>query len=191
MSNMLSGKVKKIPSTAVSADRYNFLKLSEAEPDLGVPAANGYVLTSDTSGNRIWVNQSAPSSGTDIDQILTLTKTLTLTTDWQDTGIKSNDLTTGTYIIQLFANDTGAGGTNNNEYYSGTMSWYSADTNSAVELPTDEIVLHRAGGSGDGALYLRTYRTPTADINNLKLQIYSNTANASSANYVFKFRRII
>jgi hypothetical protein len=191
MSNMLSGKVKKIPATQVSADRYNFLKLSEAEPDLGIPAASGYILTSDTAGNRIWVNQSVPNTGTDIDQILTLTKTITLTTDWQDTGIKSTDLATGTYIVQLVANDTGSGGTNNNEYYSGTMSWYSGDTNSAMELPTDEIALHRAGGSGDGALYLRTYRTPTADINNLKLQIYSNTANASSANYVFKFRRII
>lgn len=191
MARLISGKVKKIPSSAVSADRYNFLQLSEAEPDLGVPAASGYILTSDTSGNRTWVNQSTPSEGTDIDQIKSLTKALTLTTDWQDTGIKSTDLATGTYMVQLFANDTSAGGTNNNEYYSGTMSWYSGDTNSAVELPTDEIILHRAGGSGDGALYLRTYRTPTADINNLKLQIYSNTANASSANYVFKFRRII
>lgn len=191
MSKLLSGKVKKIPATAVSADRYNFLELSEAEPDLGVPDANGYVLTSDTSGNRTWVNPSTPSEGTGIDQILTLTKSLTLTTDWQDTGIKSADLATGTYILQLFANDTASGGTNNNEYYSGTLSWYSADTNSAAELPTDEIVLHRAGGSGDGALYLRTYRTASADINNLKLQIYSNTANASASNYVFKFRRII
>ena len=186
---MLSGKVKKIPPTAVSADRYNFLKLSEAEPDLGIPAANGYVLTSDTGGNRSWVDKNA--SGTNIDQILTLTKTLTLTTDWQDTGIKSTDLATGTYIVQLVANDLGSGGTNNNEYYSGTMSWYSGDTNSSLALPTDELALHRAGGSADGALYLRTYRTASADINNLKLQIYSNTANASSANYVFKFRRII
>ena len=125
------------------------------------------------------------------DPITVITKSLTLTTDWQDTGINSTDLATGTYMVQLFANDTGSGGTNNNEYYSGTMSWYSGDTNSAMELPTDEITLHRAGGSGDGALYLRTYRTPSADVNNLKLQIYSNTANASAANYVFKFRRII
>lgn len=126
-----------------------------------------------------------------IDSTTTITKTLTLTTDWQDTGIKSTDLDTGTYVIQLYANDLGSGGTNSNEYYSGTMSWYSGDTNSSMELPTDEIVLHRAGGSGDGALYLRTYRTPTADPNNLKLQIYSNTASASSSSYVFKFRRMI
>lgn len=133
----------------------------------------------------------SPTDGTNIDQIKTLTKSLTLTTDWQDTGIKSTDLATGTYLVQLFANDTGSGGTNSNEYYSGTMSWYSGDTNSGLELPTDEIVLHRAGGSGEGALYLRTYRTATADVNDLKLQIYSNTANASAANYVFKFRRMI
>jgi hypothetical protein len=131
------------------------------------------------------------TDGTNVDQTKTITKSITMTTDWQDTGIKSTDLATGTYVVQLIANDTGSGGTNNNEYYSGTMSWYSGTTNSALEMPTDEIVLHRAGGSGDGALYLRTYRTPTANPDNLKLQIYSNTANASAANYVFKFRRII
>lgn len=125
------------------------------------------------------------------DTVLTITKSLTLTTDWQDTGIKGTDLATGTYIVQLYANDFNSGGTNHNEYYSGTMSWYSGDTNSSLELPTDEIVLHRAGGSGEGALYLRTYRTPSADPNNLKLQIYSNNSNPSSSNYVFKFRRMI
>lgn len=124
-------------------------------------------------------------------QIITITKSLTLTTNWQDVGINSTDLQTGSYFVQLFANDVAAGGTNSNEYYTGLMSWYSGDTNSSLEMPTDEIVLHRAGASGDAALYLRTYRTPTADPNNLKLQIYSNIANASAANYVFKFKRIM
>jgi hypothetical protein len=131
------------------------------------------------------------TEGTNLDQIKTITKSITLTTDWQDTGIKGTDLATGTYIVQLYANDTGAGGTNSNEYYSGTMSWYSGDTNSSVELPTDEIVLHRAGGSGEGGLYLRTYRTPSASGDDLKLQIFANQANASASNYVFKFRRMI
>lgn len=125
------------------------------------------------------------------DPIFVVTTNLTLTTDWQDTGITSTDLVTGTYIVQLYANDATNGGTNNNEHYSGIMSWYSGDTNSALELPTDEIVLHRAGGSGEGALYLRTFRTPSNDPLNLKLQIYSNAANPSAANYVFKFRRMI
>lgn len=123
--------------------------------------------------------------------LTTITKNLTLSTDWQDTGIKSIDLDTGTYVIQLFANDSGVGGTNTNEYYSGIMSWYNSNTDSSLELPTDEIVLHRAGAGGQGALYLRTYRTATADPDNLKLQIYSNTNNPSSSNYVFKFRKMI
>lgn len=125
------------------------------------------------------------------DPIFVVTTNLTLTTDWQDTGITSLDIDTGTYIVQLYANDASNGGSNNNEYYSGIMSWYNGNTDSALELPTDEVVLHRAGGSGEGALYLRTFRTASNDPLNLKLQIYSNAANPSAANYVFKFRRMI
>lgn len=158
---------------------------------LNTVTARGNTTTNNISVGNLTHTGLVPSSGTNLDQITTITKSLTLTTDWQDTGISGANLATGTYIIQLFANDTGSGGTNSNEYYSGTMSWYGGDTNSSSELPTDEIVLHRAGAGGDGALYLRTYRTVTADPNNLKLQVYSNTANASASNYVFKFRRMI
>lgn len=124
-------------------------------------------------------------------QVVAITRNLTLSQNWQDTGITGLDLQTGSYFVQLFANDLAAGGTNNNEYYTGLMSWYSGNTDSSIEMPTDEVALHRAGASGDGALYLRTYRTPAADPANLKLQIYSNIANASAANYVFKFKRIM
>lgn len=55
MSRLLSERVKKIPATEVSAERYSFLKLSEAEPDLGVPESGGLVLSSTTAGERIWV----------------------------------------------------------------------------------------------------------------------------------------
>lgn len=149
--------------------------------------SGGNVSTSGT----ITHNGLVPSAGTEIDQVTQFTKSITLTTNWQDTGIKSTDLATGTYIIQLYANDAGSGGTNNNEYYSGTMSWYSGTTDSSNPMPTDEIVLHRAGGSGDGQLYLRTYRTALADPDDLKLQIFSNSANISASNYVFKFRRML
>jgi hypothetical protein len=64
MSKILSGKVKRIPATAVSADRYDFLQLSEAEPNLGVPSANGQVLSSDTSGNRSWISAAAAGLST-------------------------------------------------------------------------------------------------------------------------------
>jgi len=144
-----------------------------------------------TSSEKLSHQGLVPTDGTEIDQIKTITKSLTLTTDWQDTGISYTDLSTGTYMVQLFANDTGAGGTNANEYYSGTMTWYAGSTDHSIELPTDEIVLHRAGASGEAGLYLRTYRSSAVEGTNLKLQIYSNSNNSSAANYVFKFRRMM
>ena len=55
---LLSKRVKKIPSTQVADDRYTFLDLNSAEPDLGVPDQDEYVLISDIIGNRAWVAQS-------------------------------------------------------------------------------------------------------------------------------------
>jgi hypothetical protein len=55
MTKLISGRVKKIPSANVSASRYDFIKLSETEPDLGLPAGNGYVLTSNVNGLRTWI----------------------------------------------------------------------------------------------------------------------------------------
>jgi len=55
MTKLISGRVKKIPSANVGASRYDFLKLSEAEPDLGLPAANGYVLSGNVDGTRRWI----------------------------------------------------------------------------------------------------------------------------------------
>ena len=55
---LLSRRVKKVPSTQVSDDRYTFLDLNNAEPDLGVPDQDEYVLISDTLGNRSWKAQT-------------------------------------------------------------------------------------------------------------------------------------
>lgn len=54
MTKLISGRVHKIPSANVRADRYEFLELSEVEPDLGLPSQLGQVFTSDLSGNRYW-----------------------------------------------------------------------------------------------------------------------------------------
>ena len=217
MSKILSGKVKKTPSSAVSSTRYDFIKLEETEPDLGLPAANDYVLTGKLDGSRVWVeiNSLIPGAadlgaesnifdgqishkglilteGNNVDQVKTFTVSLTLSTSWQDTGpnggINGTDLASGTYIIQLYAND----GVNIEEHYSGVMSWWSGATSSTGSTPTDEIVLHRAGGGTNGKeIYLRTWRSVSGDTDKLKLQIYSNVAGTSSSSYIFKFRKMI
>ncbi len=70
LNQLLSNRVEKTPSTEVSADRYEYLALAEAEPDLGVPAGNSYILASTTTGTRSWVNPAtnltAPGSNTQV-----------------------------------------------------------------------------------------------------------------------------
>jgi hypothetical protein len=51
---LVTGRIGKVPSANVSADRYQFIQLSETEPDLGLPSQLGQVFTSDLSGNRYW-----------------------------------------------------------------------------------------------------------------------------------------
>jgi len=131
-----------------------------------------------------------PTAGTDVDQIYTTTKSLTVTTSWQDTGIDATDLATGTYIIQMYTNDHGTNSIGHyDEYYSGIMSWYSSNTNATG---TDEIILHRAGHAANhGDVFLRVERTLSADANDMHLQIKTSNNASGAANYVFKFRRMI
>jgi hypothetical protein len=63
MTRLLSGRVKKVPATEADPGRYEFLELSQAEPDLGVPATTGQVLASTTSGARSWVDLQPGATG--------------------------------------------------------------------------------------------------------------------------------
>jgi hypothetical protein len=57
--NRLSGKVVKTPSDQADPDRYEFIDLSNTEPDLGIPSTNNAISTSNTNGERVWVNLSS------------------------------------------------------------------------------------------------------------------------------------
>ena len=121
--------------------------------------------------------------------IYTFNKILNLSNSWIDVGISGTDLATGTYILQLYANDTSVGGKNINEYYSGIVSWYSGTTSATVDSPSDEIVLHRSGESSENSIYLRTYRSVLPNV--IKLQVLSTVATSGNATYTFKFRKFI
>jgi hypothetical protein len=60
-SNLLSGRVRVVSPKDVSNDRYEFLDLSQAEPNLGVPdfsaslSGSPAIVVSDSDGNRGFV----------------------------------------------------------------------------------------------------------------------------------------
>lgn len=172
----------KAPSFYLNASNLNSGTLSSTV--IPTTIAHGLTLSGALSHTGL-----TPTSGTAIDQILSVTDSITLTTAWQDTSINATDLATGTYIVQVLVNDVAAGGTNNNEFYSGVMSWYSGDTDSTT---SEEVILHRAGVSpGGNSIFLRIARTLTAAVEDMKLQISSTSTDAGASNVAFKFRRVI
>ena len=118
--------------------------------------------------------------------IVSIQKSITLETGWQNTGIASNNLATGTYVVQVSGLTSDDGLSTYSEIWSGVMSWYGSGTNSTE---SDEIFLHKAGHAPNGNdIYLRTQRNSSGT---MALQIAA-TANASKADAItFKFRKLI
>ena len=67
MARILSGKVKKIQPTEVSADRYNFLQLSEA--DWGFSVDPSVLVRCRLDGRRLYIDYEAYMVGCEIDQL--------------------------------------------------------------------------------------------------------------------------
>ena len=130
----------------------------------------------------------AMSSGTGVDQVISISKSLTLTTSWQDTGITGTNLETGSHMVQIYSvSNSGQGGGNYEETYTGVMSWFSGNTNS---VEGTEIYLTAAGhASNDRHIYLQVMRSGSPG--NCKLQIRSDVNHSAAYTYVFKFRKLI
>lgn len=58
---LLSGRAQVVPYANLTADRYQFLALGQAEPNLG-PGANNSILTISTNNTRVWSNSITLSS---------------------------------------------------------------------------------------------------------------------------------
>lgn len=155
------------------------------------PASKAGVLAyigNATSSSSGFMSNGDKQKLDDFYSIVTITKSLKVTTDWMDTGIYGTALSSGTYVVQV------SGFTASNtpglysETWSGIMTWYSDETNSGN---SDEILLHNAGHADNGnEIYLKTLRSGRGG-NNLRLQIAARVAATNADNVVFKFRRLI
>lgn len=123
----------------------------------------------------------------DFSGVVSITKSIQLTTDWQDVGISGKDLETGTYVIQVSGFSPSYVGLYG-EIYSGIMTWYANETNSDN---SSEIFLHNAGhADNSNAIYLRTSRRGYGN-GGLHLQIACKVVDTNAVNLTFKFRRLI
>jgi hypothetical protein len=121
-----------------------------------------------------------PTEGTNIDQILTIADTRVVTTEWQNTSINTIVLPIGSYMLQMVSPL--------NEIVTGFMSWYPNNNNNNENA--DEILLHRAGPELTGSLFLKVYRSPYPEVDDVILQIAA-TSIRESGTYTYKFRRMI
>ena len=118
--------------------------------------------------------------------LTTITKSLSVTQAWMDTGITSTNLpANGTYIVQVQVSANDDIGHMWWCYNSGVMSWYKDATN---DTETDEIILHRSGHAYGKTIYLRTIMQSSGV---LKLQIGASSNIGNAYTYTFKFKRII
>ena len=133
------------------------------------------------------VLSTATNSG--MDEVIQKTRTFTLGDDWTDVGVGYSDLSTGTYVVMLYATSNWAvGGGQTTETYSGIMSWYSGGTNNDE---SDEITLHAGGRGRRGkSIRLRTRRTWRTQNVGLRLEVRIEGGTSGDAMYNFHFRRL-
>jgi hypothetical protein len=103
---LFSGKIKKALGSKLDPARNQFLDLSNAEPDLGLPGQDNYVLVSDTTGTRAWADITSIShpweltSGTAV-----LTLGIDGTINLPETTSPGNAIIQSVYNVQVNAND--------------------------------------------------------------------------------------
>ena len=206
--NVNSAKTAASAANADSAKKLTTNAGSATQPiyfSNGVPVAITYTLGKSVPANAVFtdttydvatVSSNGLMSNGDkakldaLGDIVTIQKSLKLTTDWMDTGIAGENLSSGTYIIQVSGMTTNSNGFYQ-EVYSGIMTWFSSMTNSTC---VDEIPLHNAGHAENGnEIYLRTARMDAGSDRKgrLKLQIAALKAGTAADTITFKFRKMI
>ena len=155
------------------------------------PASKAGVLAyigNATSSSSGFMSNSDKQKLDDFYSIVTITKSLKVTTDWMDTGIYGTALSSGTYVVQVSGFSASNISGLYNETWSGIMTWQSDGTNSEN---SDEILLHNAGHADNrNEIYLKTLRSSRGG-KDLRLQIAAKIAATNADNVVFKFRRLI
>ena len=148
MTRLVSGRIQKIPSANVSAERYQFIEISEVEPDLGLPSALGQVFTSDLNGTRF----NTPRVHTDV-----------ISTEGTDANLTITPNGTGKVIIGDLEIDQTTNTITNVETNGRTTfdvpngeGWVSFAGSYGIKVPTGDINNRPIGTPDTGLLRYNT-----------------------------------
>lgn len=134
-----------------------------------------------------WI-KSKIASEVILDVVTIQTSAITITTDWQDTGISKDAIPTGTYAVQFYSDKSPIINIYQ-DIFSGIMSWYAEGTNSEEST---EVTLHYAGHAPNSQrFYLRTTRSSRTTDKDLRLQIKGSKNSDTASTFTFKFRKLI
>lgn len=121
--------------------------------------------------------------------VISIDKSLTPTTSWADTGIKTDSATfpggNGSYVVQISV-PSSSGTDGWGDLYTGYFALFTG-TNSSTE---DEILLHGASHSLVKRIYLKTVATASTD-GTMHFYIASEKAFSAARTINFKFRKLI
>lgn len=148
--------------------------------------ASGFVKT-DSSDDYILLGGGGHKALSELtsDVIYSFTKTLTVTTDWVDTGITVNTANfpggNGSYIVQIDRESS--------YIFTGVMTLLPSQAGAVSVDQSDEIILHGGGFDMSGHYYLRTIRD--ASTKAYKIQIAYSAGSSSSKTFTFKFKKVL
>ena len=162
---------------------------------LGSISANGFIKTNSSNsyillggGDHKLISDFATASQ-GIGTVISINKSLTPTTSWIDTGIKTDSATfpegNGSYIVQISV-PSSSGTDGWGDLYTGYFSLYTGTDSSTA----DEILLHGASHSLVKRIYLKTKATAKAD-GTMHFYIASEKAFSAARTINFKFRKLI
>lgn len=155
-----------------------------------------FPLFIDTEKNSVGINcfpaneNSLEVNGLDVSTIKEFTKSLKLSANtWTNVGINYQDLSTGTYVMQVFMDGFADANGQWNERISGIVTWFDSPTNSE---DADDIPVSKAGHAKNSHnIKFRINRTLRTNDGVMRLQMYDDIGWNGYADVVFRFKRLI
>lgn len=187
MPNLLSGKVRVLGPTEVSNNRYEFLDLKSAEPNLGVAPVDGAGLVYDSNypGGRTWLSSNLALTTIQANgayfQANNAYNQANAAYDEANTRVsKSGDTMTGTLVI----NKSGVGLNVNNDVYIGnTVTAVHRINSNTVILGHFETTHSILETSLNSVVTLDSF--PAAYYGTIKYMIQAKTADSMHSTELF------